>query len=90
MAKYYATGTQKVKRKNDEGKMETTVINVVVNLDQRVVRTRLDAVVEANRIAKLDGVTIDGVHLVKGTEKGANTLTKNIQTKRTNGTLPKF
>lgn len=94
MARYYATGVKQTTKRNEEGKKEKVSISVVIDFDPSIVTTRIQAVNEANRIAKKEGIVLDstneGVHVVQGTQKGGNTITKRIQKMKTNGTLPKF
>lgn len=93
MAQYYATGTKKVESKNEQGKKVITEVPVVIEFDKMLVTTRVQAVNEAKRLAKKDNIVldgIDGVHVLQGTQKGGDTLTKRIQKMKTAGTLPKF
>ena len=93
MAQYYATGTKKVEVKNEQGKKSVTDVSVVIEFDNMLVSTRVQAVNEAKRWAKKDNIVldgIDGVHVVKGTQKGGDTLTKRIQVLKAEGKLPKF
>ena len=90
MAKFYATGTKKVTRKNEEGKKETTTVSMVIKVDESVAKNRFQAIKEAAAIAKQEGIVIDGFYSIKGAERGGSTLTKRIQTLRAKGALPKF
>jgi hypothetical protein len=93
MAKYYATGTKKVEVKNEQGKKSVVETPVVIEFDSLIVNTRVQAVNEAKRWAKKDSIVldgIDGVHVLQGTQKGGDTLTKRIQVLKATGKLPKF
>jgi lysophospholipase L1-like esterase len=84
MAKYYAVGTQKVETKvlNDEGKLVDThtVVNKVIDLS--ACKTRIEATNEANRIAKRQKISLDGVYIVKGTNDAASPMTKYAKERR--------
>lgn len=68
--KYYATG------KNDKGAIS------VVRIDSGF---RPVAMKEAIEKCKKDGLTFDGLHLEKGSNNAASTMTKFFRQRRKNG-----
>lgn len=93
MSKYYATGTKQVKVKelDDNGKMVNVskTVSVVISFDEmQNVDQRVKAVNAAEALARKDKkLTIDGVYVVKGINRGGSTMTKYAKQRKLQATL---
>lgn len=83
---FYATGTQKVKRKGEDGKEVT--VSITVKLEHPTWTNRLTARIEAENCAKRNKITLDGLHMVQSKPRGGSVMTKGLikaKRKRKNG-----
>jgi hypothetical protein len=70
--RYFAVGSQK--KKGLDG--EVAFVNVMIPLTET---SRVGAVNQANRIARRDKITLDGVYLLGGPKDSGGILTKNMK-----------
>ncbi|MCY9737536.1 hypothetical protein M5X17_27925 [Paenibacillus alvei] len=78
MQKFYATGKKMTSKKVDGVETKVSVHVVIDNLPH----TYVEAVNEANRIAKKEKITLDGVRIVAQTKRGGDTMTKGFKRRK--------